>query len=131
MNPSLAGFASKHGDKVVVLKVNVDRQKELARKARVRGIPDLRLCYEGKQLDRKIGGQSQSSLENLMKKHAKRLPKPAASGSSRQAVASSSSAKPTSKASASGQAADAQGESSGGSIVAMSKGWLPPGVTPD
>jgi thioredoxin-like negative regulator of GroEL len=69
MRPQLAGLAREHGDKVVVLKVNVDRQRALASKAGVRSIPDRRLFFAGRQLDRSVGGLSQTALERMVLKH--------------------------------------------------------------
>ena len=69
MRPQLADLAKKHGDKVVVLKVNVDRQRTLASMAGVRSIPDRRLFIGGRQLERKVGGMSGSALAKMVLKH--------------------------------------------------------------
>ena len=47
MAPQLVKLAKNHGDKVVVLKVDVMRYGAMAQKAGVRGIPDTRLLYGG------------------------------------------------------------------------------------
>ena len=103
--PSLSRLASAHGDKVVVLKVNVDREKTLARRAGIRSIPDVRLLHAGSQLERHTGGRSYGFYESLVLKHAGRLPEVAAP-------------------------AQPQPASGGGSITPLEKDWLPPGVQP-
>ncbi len=74
--PSLAKLAQKHGDKVIVLKVNVDKEGELAQKAGVSSIPDVRLLHGGKQLDRFVGLVSYEKIEALILKNESRLPPP-------------------------------------------------------
>ena len=105
--PSLSRLAAAHGDKVVVLKVNVDREKGLAQRAGIRSIPDVRLLHAGSQLERHTGARAYGFYESLVLKHAGRLPE-------------SSNASGTPPAPG----------SSGGSITPLKKDWLPPGVKP-
>lgn len=107
--PALSRLASAHGDKVVVLKINIDREPELAASAGARAIPDVRLLHGGTQLERSVGGRPYSYYEHLVLKHASRLPAPSSS------TAPSAPARPA---------------SSGGSISPLKKDWLPPGVRP-
>lgn len=100
--PHLSKLASKHGDKVVVLKVNVDLQRELASQAHIKSIPDVRLLYGGKQLERSVGSKSYEYFEAWVLKHADHLPPP------------DDNPLPVRKKE------DA--------IVPMKKGWLPTGV---
>lgn len=74
--PSLSRLASAHGDKVVILKVDVDREPSLASAAGIRSIPDVRLLHNGRQLERSIGGRDYAHYESIVLKHAHRLPAP-------------------------------------------------------
>ncbi len=110
--PHLAQLAAAHGDKVVVLKVNVDQQRELAARAGVRGIPDIRLLHEGDELEKIVGGVPYGTLEALVLRHRSRLP----------AVSSSPSSTPDA-----GPAATPEG-SGGPAITPLRDDWLPPGI---
>lgn len=100
--PHLTRLASKHGDKVVILKVNVDHQRDLVSRAHIGAIPDVRLLYGGKQLERAVGEKPYEFFESWVLKHEDRLPPPA------------ETPLPVRKKE------DA--------IVPMKKGWLPSGV---
>jgi len=106
--PHLSTLAARHGDKVVVLKVNVDHQRALAGRAGVRGIPDVRLLHAGRSLEHIVGGRPYEHYEALVLKHASKLPAPSGSNPARPAAASND----------------------GGSITPMKQDWAPPGVTP-
>ena len=154
MRPQLASLAKKHGDKVVVLKVDVDRQRMLASMAGVRSIPDRRLFIGGRQVERSVGGMSRKALEQLVLKHGDKL------GPSRGMVAKQVPPRslerqlpevsddqrlpwPQGKPAADVAAAEsaARGKPAGavdakkdaglksGTIEPMAKDWLPPGVT--
>lgn len=103
--PMLTKLASAHGDKVVVLKVNVDRERKLASRAGVSSIPDVRLLHAGKQLERSVGGRNYSHYESIVLKHEKQLPPPPANSPSVPA------------------------KNAGESITPLKEDWLPPGVS--
>lgn len=141
MRPQLAGLTKKHGDKVVVLKVNVDRQRTLASLAGVRSIPDRRLFFAGRQLERSVGGTRLASLERIVIKHAGRLDSPGPvlaqtppmpkKGLRRlehqlQEVRTGNEMQGTNRP-VSKPKPQAEGKS--GTIDPMGKDWLPPGVT--
>jgi len=106
--PHLSNLAARHGDKVVVLKVNVDHEKGLARQAGIRSIPDVRLYHAGKELERVIGGRPYDHYEGLVLRHARRLPEPGDTPA------------PVSLPASGGDE----------SITPMREDWAPPGVTP-
>lgn len=109
MKPQLAALARKHGDKVVVLLVDANRNGQMAMQAGVRGIPDSRLFLGGRQLEKVVGAAPLPHFESLVQKHAGSLaPVPKAAGSKSSQPATSND----------------------GSIVPMEKDWMPPGVTP-
>ncbi len=150
MRPQLAGLAKKHGDKVVVLKVNVDRQRTLTSMAGVRSIPDRRLFFGGRQLDRSVGGLSRVALERMVLKHegviepfepqAESAPVIASEGPLQRlernmAKVSSDNQRqwPEDKVATSEPSNAAkpneEAELKSGTIKPMAKDWLPPGVT--
>ena len=100
--PSLAKLVQQHGDKVIVLKVNVDSERQLAQQAGVRSIPDVRLLYGGKQVDQFVGVVPYEKIEKMILKHEALLPPP------RQVLPR------------------ATGE---GSIDPVTKKYLPPGIS--
>lgn len=114
LSPTLSKLASAHGDKVVILKVNVDRERSLSSAAGVRSIPDVRLFHAGRQLSKTLGQRSYSHYEGLVLKHARRLPVPA------DPPPSTPQARP----------ASIKPAQPGGSITPLNKDWLPPGVSP-
>ena len=60
--PIIDEVANEMGDKVNVVKCNVDENPETPSKHMVRGIPTLILFKDGKVLDTKVGSVSKSSL---------------------------------------------------------------------
>ena len=117
MSPQLAGLARQDGDKVVVLQVNVDRQRTLARRAGVRSIPDTRLYFAGRQVERKTGGMQLSQLRQMVQRHAGKLPPPPAAINN--SVATTGAPEKT----------GAKDAATAPAIVPMDESWLPPGVT--
>lgn len=117
MAPSLAKLAREHGDKVVVLKVDVSRQGKLAQKAGVRAIPDTRLLYKGKQLAKQVGSMPYETLVAMVFKNVGKLPPIAAATEEVAGQGAGGAAAP--------------GEKKGNGITPMKDDWLPPGVTRD
>ena len=104
LSPYLEKLAKEHGDKVLVLKVNVDSEKQLAQEARVSSIPDVRLMYNGKQVDQFVGLIPYENIEQLILKYESLLPPPVQMPSVQQAT----------------------GE---GSVDPVTGKYLPPGIT--
>lgn len=55
MSPILKGVKDRLGDKVSIVKIDVDKNKSLATKYQVRGVPTLILFKKGKQVWRESG----------------------------------------------------------------------------
>lgn len=53
--PILYRIANEHGGSVLIGKVNVDQNRELAASEKVRGIPDVRIFRDGREVDRFVG----------------------------------------------------------------------------
>lgn len=68
--PVLDEFAAKDGDKVTVVKTNVDENPETAGKFGVMSIPTLILFKNGQPVDKAVGLQSLASLEALVERNA-------------------------------------------------------------
>lgn len=116
--PHLSRLAAAHGDKVVVLKVDVDRQKALAQRAGIRSIPDVRLLHAGRQLERLVGGRPYSAYEGAVLKHASLL--------AQTAKAPAPTPQPTTEKK---PASPPSTDTPAGTIRPEPKDWLPPGVS--
>lgn len=66
MSPILKEVKNKIGDKIKILKVDVDRNPELAQKLQVRGVPTLILFQKGKVLWRQSGVVQASQLQQII-----------------------------------------------------------------
>lgn len=69
MAPILKDAKSELGDAVKIVKIDVDKNQELAAKYQVRGVPTLVLFKEGKQLWRQSGVVQKSQIVDLVKSH--------------------------------------------------------------
>ncbi len=66
--PILDDLSDDYADDLVVAKVDVDDQPELAKRFDVLSIPTIILFHEGEELDRKIGFGGRAGYEQLIKK---------------------------------------------------------------
>ncbi len=123
MAPQLARLAKEHGDKVVVLKVDVARYRTMGQKAGVQGIPDTRLLYDGRQVDRKVGSMGYQQLENMVLKNVGKLPpvKELVEEPVESEVAVAGASEPA--------AVEVTKQEQKRAIQPMKDDWLPPGVT--
>ncbi len=64
--PIVEEFAQEHADKVLVGKVNVDEEPELARRFRVMSIPTAMLFKGGEAAATLVGVQPKEKLEELL-----------------------------------------------------------------
>ena len=62
--PLVEEMANEMGDKVKVVKVNIDESPNTPSKYGVRGIPTLMLFRDGQVTETKVGGMSKSDLTN-------------------------------------------------------------------
>lgn len=67
--PVLADFASTMGDKIKVVKVNVDENEALALRYGIMSIPALFVFKKGELADKAIGLTSKAELSDLVKKY--------------------------------------------------------------
>ena len=66
--PILQEIADQYGDKVIVAKVDVDEQGELAQRFRIMNIPTLMLFKQGQLVDKVIGARPKAALEQMLEK---------------------------------------------------------------
>lgn len=64
MMPVLDQLKDKMGDKIRVLKIDVDKNPDVAAKFKVRGVPTFVLFQKGEILWRQSGGMDVSTLQN-------------------------------------------------------------------
>ncbi len=67
--PILKQLKEDLGDKVKVIKIDVDKNQALASRYKVMGVPTLVLFKEGKQVWRQSGVQSKNTLSDLIHSH--------------------------------------------------------------
>jgi thioredoxin 1 len=68
--PILKEAKSSLGDKVKIVKIDVDKNQELSSKYQVRGVPTLILFKEGKQLWRQSGVVPKDELVKIIESHS-------------------------------------------------------------
>jgi putative thioredoxin len=105
LGPILEKIANEKQGLVLVGKVNVDHNKQLAADEGVRGIPDVRIYRDGKLVDKFVGLPSEGDVRQRIESQLKGLPPiaPAAAESTK-----SKTAEPV--------------------TTPMSKDWLPDGM---
>lgn len=69
LGPILEELSKAMGDKVTICKMNVDEAPNTAAQYGIRSIPTMFLFKNGKQIDTKVGLNSQSSLTSWIESH--------------------------------------------------------------
>lgn len=69
MHPVLKDVAAALGDKGKVIKIDVDKNEELATALRVKGLPTLMIYKRGEMVWRQSGEQDANTLIGLMKEY--------------------------------------------------------------
>jgi thioredoxin 1 len=67
--PVLEELASEYGDKVKIVKVDVDENQETAGKYGVMSIPTLLVLKDGEVVDKAVGYQPKEALAEVLNKH--------------------------------------------------------------
>lgn len=70
MSPILTEVKSALGDKVSIIKIDVDKNQPLAAKYQVRGVPTLMLFKNGQQLWRQSGVLQKNDLIAIINNHS-------------------------------------------------------------
>ena len=69
MHPVLRDVAAALGDKAKVIKIDIDKNKELAEALRVKGLPTLMIYKNGEMKWRQSGEQDANTLIGLVKEY--------------------------------------------------------------
>lgn len=69
MSPILKDVKDSLGEVALIIKIDVDKNQELAAKLQVRGVPTLILYKNGKQLWRQSGVVQKNDLISLIQSH--------------------------------------------------------------
>lgn len=67
--PVLEDIAQNLDDQVVIAKVNVDEERELAESYKIMSIPTMYIFKDNKVVDRLIGFTNKENIINTIKKH--------------------------------------------------------------
>ena len=70
MGPILEKLKTEMGDKVKIIKIDVDKNQPLAAKLNVRGVPTLILYKQGKNVWRQSGVLQVDQLKQIIKQHS-------------------------------------------------------------
>ena len=69
MHPVLKDVAAAIGDKGKVIKINVDKNNELAQALRIKGLPTLMIYKGGQKVDTVVGAVPKATLSTTLTKH--------------------------------------------------------------
>jgi len=69
LKPNLHALANAYPEHLKVVAIDVDRHRELARRAGVEAIPNLRLVADGEEVARLVGYQSEAALREWVAPH--------------------------------------------------------------
>lgn len=70
MPPILEELKERMGNKVSILKIDIDKNQQLARNLNIRGVPTLALYKQGKMVWRESGVRPADELERVIKQYA-------------------------------------------------------------
>jgi thioredoxin 1 len=66
MHPVIKDVAAAMGDKAKIIKIDVDKNKELAEALRIKSLPTLMIYKNGQMIWRQAGEQDANSIINLI-----------------------------------------------------------------
>ena len=69
LSPAVEDIAERYGDKVLVGKVNVDEEPDLARRFGIMSIPTVVFLKNGKEVERKVGVMPQQVFTDILDKN--------------------------------------------------------------
>ena len=69
MHPVIRDVAAALGDKAKVIKIDVDKNQELADALRIKGLPTLMIYKEGQMIWRQSGGLDANTILGLVQEH--------------------------------------------------------------
>lgn len=66
-SPILKEIAAEMGDKIKIIKIDVDKNQQIAAQYNIQGVPTLMLFKNGKTLWRQSGVTAKEQLKNILK----------------------------------------------------------------
>ena len=69
LSPAVESLAGKYGDQVLVGKVNVDQEPDLARAFGIMSIPTVVFLKNGREFDRKVGVMPAQAFTQILDSH--------------------------------------------------------------
>ena len=69
LTPILEEISKEMGDKIKIVKMDIDESPETPNSFGVRGIPTLILFKDGKPVDTKVGAMPKGAVEDWIKQH--------------------------------------------------------------
>jgi thioredoxin 1 len=69
MSPAVEAVASQYGDRLKVVKMEVDPNPDAVAQCQVEGVPALRLFQDGKVLEATEGAMNKQKLEDFLSTH--------------------------------------------------------------
>lgn len=70
MHPVIRDVAAALGDRAKVIKIDVDKNQELAEALRIKGLPTLMIYKEGQMIWRQSGEMDANTIIGLVQEHA-------------------------------------------------------------
>jgi len=125
LGPVLDALVSEYGGKVLLGKVNVDQNRNLAGQKGVRSIPDVRFYKNGKEVDRFMGAIPANMIREKIDKHLVGLSAPPPPV---EAPIQEVAKKPEAPVVAPDPATPRPPEQPKPLTMPMSKDWMPPGI---
>ena len=129
--PVLEGIATKSNGKVLLGKVDVDKHKDLKGREKVKGIPDVRIFVDGKQVDRFVGAPPAIVVNQRIQEQLVSVRKSSPKPKSEPAKPKPEPTKPEDKPKPGDQPEASENPEGSGekpTIKPMDKDWLPPGI---
>ena len=71
VGPVIDELAEEYQDKILVVKIDVDKEPTLAEKFQVMSVPTVIVLKDGQELERTIGFVDKEGYKNLIEKHLK------------------------------------------------------------
>jgi len=69
MEPVLEKIAGNHGEKIRIVKINVDEEPDLAARYNIVSIPSLLVFDRGEKVDMQVGAVSEAVLDEFLQKY--------------------------------------------------------------
>jgi thioredoxin 1 len=69
MEPVIAQLKESFGEKIAIVKIDIDKNQALATQLGVRGVPTFMLYKDGKMVWRESGARPKYELESVIKSH--------------------------------------------------------------